>query len=351
MSEDYGYINARIRGMKGRLLKKTDYEGLLATESLDDAISFLGNTPYGKEIELALTLKKGISGVDEGLRRNLENNFSIILKMSSERPRELLNILMGHWELFNIKTVLRGKHINATLEVILSNLIPFGRLDDIALRELAIQKNIKGVIDLLYQWRIPYATSLRKAFLLYREKEELQILEHALDQAYFETATTLLDQKEMNDAMVLEIIRHEIDIINISYAVKIVHYGLTEKDLENIFIPGGREIRISKFEQMISAGNLDELIKEIGVQCYIDCLESAMNKYLEHRRLSNLERALETCFIRNTCKAILKDPLSIGLLIGYLWLKANEVVNLRIITRGITTTMPREEIEKNLVIV
>jgi len=36
--------------------------------------------------------------------------------MTSDRPAELLHIVMGRWELLNIKTVLRGRHVGGDAE-------------------------------------------------------------------------------------------------------------------------------------------------------------------------------------------------------------------------------------------
>ncbi len=349
MSDDYGYINARIRGMKGRLLQRKELETALGLETVDDVVAFLDAGPYGPEIEKAMTLRKGISGLEEGLRRDLEAAFAKIVRLASDRPREIIQILMGRWEVFNLKTILRGLHVNASLETILSNLVPFGRLDDVALRELAGQKNIKGVIDLLATWRIPYAAVLNKAFLLYREKEDLQQLETALDRAYFDQARKAIDESDPEEAPVLTLIKFEIDMLLVSYALRSAHYQIREQDIRSIFIPGGKEIDLPKFERMMAARDVDDLIKIIGVPAYTECLEAGMLRYLENRRLGGLERAMETCFFRRAHHAVYQDPLSVALVIGYLWLKVNEVVNLRLISRGKHTSMPRAEIEKYLV--
>ncbi len=351
MSDDYGYINARMKAMKSRLLKRVEYDRMLGLETIEEVVSFLDATPYGRDVELALTLKKGMTGVDEGFRRNLEKTFNQIISMTSDRPRELVHIVMGRWELLNIKTILRGKHINATLDTILANLVPFGRLDDVALRELANQKNVKSVIDLLSQWRIPYASALREAFLTYRDKEDLQILELALDRAYFSTALRSLDPSDPDDGQIIDFLKREIDMVLVSYAIRMVHYGLREFDESSVFIPWGKNVNAEKFSRMIKAKDMDDLIKVIDMPGAAECFEAGMVRYLENHRLSFMERALETCFIRHTCGTITRDPLSIVVVIAYLWLKVNEIMNLRVISRGKYTTMPNSEIEKNLVFV
>jgi len=74
-----------------------------------------------------------------------------------------------------------------------------------------------------------------------------------------------------------------------------------------------------------------------------------VRNYLGSRRLSALDRALHACFVRAMMRLVARDPLSIAFAIGYLWLKANEVVSLRIIARGVYARIPRADIEAMLV--
>ncbi len=47
---DYGYVNARIRGMKSRLLDRRTLEDLIFQPDLDSLISDLEKTPYKEDI-------------------------------------------------------------------------------------------------------------------------------------------------------------------------------------------------------------------------------------------------------------------------------------------------------------
>ena len=48
---DYGYVNARVKGMHSRLLDKKSYDALLIRQDLPSVISELVKTPYNPEIE------------------------------------------------------------------------------------------------------------------------------------------------------------------------------------------------------------------------------------------------------------------------------------------------------------
>jgi V/A-type H+-transporting ATPase subunit C len=349
MTDDYGYLNARLRAKKGSFLRPRDYESALGTASLEEMVTFLEGTPYKTEVIRALTATRGMAGVDEGLRRDFQHTIDQMVGSVSGRLQELVTIVLGRWEIFNIKTVLRGRHAGAPLETVMHNVLPFGRLGDVALQELARQQDMKSAIDLLSQWSIPYARVLREAYPVYREKGDLQVLELALDRSFFASSLRGLDPTDQNDQIVADYLRREIDLLLVGYALRSVHHGVHEGDSGSVFIPGGRSVSAVVYGRMLAARSLDDLMKAVPDPLYVRCLEAGMPSYLEHRRLSALERSLETCFIKSMTAKMAGDPLSMSSVIGFLWLKLNEITNLRIISRGKYTLMPREEIEKYLV--
>jgi V/A-type H+-transporting ATPase subunit C len=349
VTDDWGYINARLKGMKSLLLGPSAYEALLSAKDLEEVVRLLDSTALGASLAAALSARQGIAGVDEGLRRDFQAALAKMVRLGSGHPRELILLVMGRWELLNVKTVLRGKHLNAPVDAVLAGTLPFGRLDEAGLGELTTQRDMKGVIDLLVQWGIPYARDLAAAFPAYREKLDLQALETSLDKAWFARTLRDLDNEDPDDVLVKELVRREIDGILIGYALRVVHYRLHDADNIELFIPGGREIDARRFGAMLNARTVDELIRAVEAPGLTECLEAAVPRYLENNHLSGLERSLETCFARKASGFLNRDPLSIGVAIGYLWLKVNEIINVRIIARGTHANMPREEIDKQLV--
>jgi len=345
MIDDFGYINARVRALKGLLLTAREYEAALETGSLEELVSCLESTPYAAALGEAMTLKKGIAAVEEGLRRDFHGTIDHLLRIAGGRPRELLATVLGRWELFNVKTVLRGLHSHAGLEAIMGSAIPFGRLDEAALQELVRQAEVRSAIDLLVQWRIPYAPALRAAYPAYREHGDFHALEVALDRSFFTAALRGLDRGRGDEAVVAECLRREIDLILLSYALRAVHHETTEPHAGEAFIPGGKTVTHEVFGRLCAARTLGEFMAAVPSSSYTACLEEKAGRYLEFRRLFALERALSTCFIREMVRLIQRDPLSIAFTIGYIWRKISEITNLRLIARGKYALLPREEIE------
>lgn len=345
MTDDYGYLNARVRSMKGRLLPAEAWRSALETASLAEFVSFLQSTPYAAAVGEAMTLRKDIAGVEEGLRVDFQRTIGHLLRIAGGRSRELMTIVLGRWEIFNVKTVLRGRHAGAGLESVMESVIPFGRLDDVSLKELARQQSVKSVIDLLVQWRIPYASALGDAHAAYLEHGDLTVLEVALDRSYFASGLRGLDLDRPDDAAVADYLRREIDLILLGYALRAMHHGAVEAHCAEIFIPGGKTVTLAALERLCAARDVREFLESVPPSPYAACLASGLQRYLASHRLFALDRLLQTCFVREMMRLVARDPLSIAFTIGYLWRKANEVTNLRLVARGKYASVPREQIE------
>ena len=72
---DYGYVNARIRGMKSRLLDRHTLEDLIFQPDLDSLISGLEKTPYKEDIIEAKVLYQGVLCIEYALRKNFIRTF------------------------------------------------------------------------------------------------------------------------------------------------------------------------------------------------------------------------------------------------------------------------------------
>jgi V/A-type H+-transporting ATPase subunit C len=338
-----------VRALQGRLVSERGCAAGLATASLDEFTVFLGSTSYAAAVAEALTVTKGIAGIEEGLRRDFQRTIDHVVRIAGGHPRRLLTIVLGRWELFNVKTVLRGLHAGVGLDRVMGSTIPFGRLDEAALKELSRQGDIGRAIDLLAQWRLPYAAALREAYPSYRDRNDLHVLETALDRSYFAAALKALDAGRSDDAVVADHLRREIDVILIGYALRAVHHGAPPGDLEEVFIPGGRTVTREVFSRLCAARDLAEFSGAMPPSPYAACLAEQMARSLEPRRLFALDRALQSCFIRETLRLSLRDPLSIAFTMGFLWRKINEITNLRLIARGKYAALPRADIEALMV--
>lgn len=347
---DYGYPNARIRGMKSDLFDSAFYEKLIAGKNLQDVLTILGKTPYGPDIDSAMVKYWGIKGVDEGLRRNIMRTFRKIYEIVDKSARRLVTVLIGRWDVANIKTILRGKNIGASNELIIESLLPAGELNESLLYEIVKQRDVRTCIDLLATWGIRYAVPLTENFPEYAKKRRLTPLELALDKFYYEDALRKLRRHGLNTGLVREILLREIDFANIMAVLRIVREEIEPETAADFLIPGGKELPLERLKELIKKKSVEDVVRELEDTSYYEILNQHLSTFFQSGSLSVLERSMEEMIVKKGVSMFKGDPLSIALIIGYVWAKYNEVVNLRIIARGKLVDMPENRIREALIL-
>lgn len=344
-------MNARIRGMKSRLLDRHTLEDLIFQPDLDSLISDLEKTPYKEEIIEAKGLYQGVLCIEFALRKNFIRTFQKILEYVRETEAErYIRIFLHRWDVQNIKTILRGKNIHITNEEILDCLVPAGELDEATLNELVRQQDVRAVIDLLATWGIVYAKPLTEKYPEYLEKSDLALLECALDKYYYKEALDSVKTKSYNTLLIRDILETEIDVVNIRTILRMIRDNVSSEEAQDFLIEKGKELTPKKMIQLTALHSIEDLLKELDQTSYrfiADVPESA----IKTQKISVIEKQLEKFLIKKGVSAFLGDPLSVASVIGYFWAKYNEITNIRIISRCKTVDLPDEQLREELVYV
>lgn len=337
--------------MKSRLLNPTVFETLILKPDIDSMINELGTTAYKEEIEKASIQYSGITCIEVALRKDFTNSFRKIFSfMRGDESEKYIKILLGRWDVQNIKTILRGKNIHIPTAEITDCLIPAGELDETTTIELVKQPDVKAVIDLLATWGISYAKPLTRNFKEYSEKRDLAILEYAIDQFYYKNALRALNGDDYNDRIVREMILTEIDVTNIKNVFRMIRDKIDVEEAESYLIDEGISLDSEKLLAMVRTGTFAGAIKLLENTPYA-FLSKVPEDVIKAQKISVLEKDLERYLIKLGKSRFLGDPLSIAIAIGYIWAKYNEITNIRIIARCKTADVPEKEVRGELIYV
>jgi V/A-type H+-transporting ATPase subunit C len=348
---EYDYVNARIRGMKSRLLGTPVLETLILKPDVEAVIAELGNTAYKDEIEKASVQFSGIRCVEVALRKDFSAAFRKILHlMQGEKSEKYIKILLNRWDVQNIKTILRGKKISVTADEIIECLVPAGQLDDTTLIELIKQPDVREVIDLLATWGIEYSRPLTRNFKEYTEKNDLAVLEYAIDKFYYENALETLRKESYDDRIIRDMIKTEIDVTNIKNVLRMIRDKIESEEADPFLIKGGAKLNIDRLFSMIQTRTLEGAIKILDATPY-NFLSELPADVLKREKISVFEKELEKYLVKRGISRFLGDPLSIAFAVGYIWAKYNEITNIRIIARCKTADIPEKEIREELIYV
>ena len=348
---DYGYGNARVRGMRSRLLTSHVFDELMTVADLNKIIQRLIDTEYGPDIETAIIHGRTPAAVDEAFRANMVRTFQKVMGFLNAEAYELVGTLLGRWDLFNIKSIVRGKHMHLKPEEIEDGLYAVGALSPTELHVLANLEDIRAVVDTLVTWGSPYAEPLRGNLAAYGEGGNLATLELALDRYYSGWAAKRLSGRRANAVLARHILGLQVDSINLLTIFRLLKNDIGGVNPGIFYLAGGAYVSEELFTLMTGLSDVDEVLDALKMTPYARQLEAVIATYVEEGSLSIFERALEDYVMRKALDCGRGDPLGVGITIAYLWAKQNEITNLRIIVKGTAVGMPSDRMRKELILV
>jgi len=344
MVDDYGYINARIRAMKSELLTPDFYEELLSAPLLSSLFELLKGTPYAEDITKAKTKEsRDLDILVTAFRLNMERHFRKILNFSSGEPNVLFRTILSKYDIYNVKTILRGKIQNVEESEIRASLLPAGVLDEVRLTELLKQETASSVLDVLATWGIVFPFVIGRTLVKAVRDENILLMETYLEEAYFKWAFEQMAKGNGNKELLREVLTSLVDMRNIMACLILLKDGI--KPLGRIkFLEGGKLSRLV-INSLENAETLEEAIDIVRNTEYGRPLRGR-----EFKDLLAIERILEKAGIERALSLKKEDPLGIGIGIYYIWAKETEITNLRTIAFGIAFSVSPSEIRESLVI-
>jgi V/A-type H+-transporting ATPase subunit C len=298
--EVYAYPVTRVRAMKKRLLRRDFFERLMSL-TFPEIIEELRRAGYGGDFDLFSPRYSDVALLDFALNNNLANTLRKIYFFLPDELKDMVKSFLIKWDIYNIKTILRGKFQGISGEEILADLVFAGELGKKDFEPLLKAKNRNEVIN--------YLKKTEFGGIIASANDNLFALENALDSFYLsKTADPLL--------------KIQIDTKNILSALR---------SIEN-FLKGGK-LSLDKIKRIQTN---PEYLKETEYGKFIT----------DPNNIVLTERELEKHVMRKGTALLRGYPLSIQPIIGYMFAKENEIITLRVIGKCRAEGFGREEIEQ-----
>ncbi|MBN2169562.1 MAG: V-type ATPase subunit [Actinobacteria bacterium] len=344
---DYGYVNARVRGMRSHLLLKDFFMRLVEAEDLDQIHSLLDGTVYRREVNEAILMNPEKPDYDQAFNINMVNAFRRIHDATGGEARKLVGLILSRYDIQNIKSILRGKKGDALPSEITLLMVPVGNIRMDVLEDLIGKREIRDVISAMSNHGIKYARPLAGALNEYYDSEQdMAVLELVLDKYYYQSVMDSLQSKDENVEIVRQMFVGEIDMRNISTLVRIRGLRLEDYEVTRFYIAGG-SLSSGQFLYLHSLGDIAGMVKEYPDRRYRKVLEKALEEYQELDVVA-FDRLLEHEQVERGMGVSNLNVLGIGVIVGYIWAKQNEIINLRIVIKGKTFEQPQAEIRREL---
>ncbi len=363
---DFDYANARLRAMKSRLLPRRTLEALAEAGSVHGLVMALANTAYREAVQAALARyvaeAVGMDCLSEALRGDLIATLGSARRFfgGNGAPGDLAALVFRRYDVHNVKTMLRGLARHVPASEVLASTLPIGELRAADLAELARAADLGVAIDLLATWGRPLAQPLLELRAGGRVPGgEVPAMELALERWHLKTALQAARDADEPGRLLRELLMMEADAANILTALRLVglpdtaavlreHYG--GEGVGGLFAGPGH----IPFELLIAAAqrtSVMEAVDSLAGTPYGSALADGAQAYSISGRLSVFERALAWQQLRHAVGFFARDPLGIGVLLGYVALKTNEVSNLRAIAQGLALGEKPDRIRAELALV
>lgn len=332
MPEDFGYVNARIRGMSAKLLSQDFYASVLGASDFDAFTSALGQTPYGPDLEEVGASVSGLEVVDRAVARNFHRTTRSILAFADGTPERLVSILLRRFDLDDLKTVARAHHSGRASESGGDALLGVGEVDRGTLERMMAAADLAGAAQVLGVTGHPLSRAFARAARQYAQDGDLFAFELALDQAHFASLLESAEEAGADDDFV-RYLRKEIDAANLRTALKLRG---RRSDVDRFYLRGGKELSQDAFRQLVSGGDLGLL------------QDTSFAEVAEAEDAAAVEGVVRAVLDRAARRVAQRDPLGIGVALRYLRRKEAETARLRLLARGTFYGVPRDRLEKEM---
>ncbi|MFQ5553561.1 MAG: V-type ATPase subunit, partial [Thermoplasmata archaeon] len=216
---NYPYVTARVKAKKSLLLPAETYERLLQMD-VPQIARFLGEGQYHDEM-LALGARyDGVDLVEMATRNNLAQVFTQILGFSEGSLRDMIGHYLDRWDVWSVKTILRGKFYGATAKEILEDVIAAGSLDLAFLEMLVNLETIEEVVEALED--TPYLSALLGLTATGEEVPSLAPYEDLLDRIYYVHLLEVIPPASEPTTLFHNFVRLEIDVVNLKTLLRVL---------------------------------------------------------------------------------------------------------------------------------
>lgn len=334
------HFNARVHGMKRDLFPRTTIDSFLDQGDLTRFADALLDSAYRTEMAEALTRYQGADAIEEAVSRNLVATFQTLLGRAHGEFRDLVQIFLARWDLMAVKSLLRCRHHGIEGPALGGALIPGPTLTPPLMAEFIGLDSMESLVQALAAWNRDLCGSLRKAMPAYQQDSDLAVLEEALDRAYFvDTVERLKAAGDEDSGMVASQLQAEIDRINLRTVFQHIETrGELGDSLEDRLLGLGA-LPKALLRQMAGASDPASAMEYLARTRYSSLVEE-LYQLLQTSRFSPMERFFERVLMKNVRQSARNNVFGIGVMMDFVWLKYNEVVNLRLIARGLAGNLP-----------
>jgi len=335
----YAAIHSRVRVMYSGLLSPQEGAGLRDAADLSTLIGSLKSTAYGPYLNRVddkdLNARRTVSQI----KQRIADVYLTVIHSAPAHTRSLVIQLFRHFEIDNLKAVLRGIVNGSSWQQVQDVLFPLGSLNILPAQHMLEAGNIEAAISLLAN--TPYYETLTYALKRYSDEQSLFPLEVALDLSYWRKLWSSVNQLPGQDhAQSLRIIGPLVDMNNIMWALRYrVYHHLSEEEVINYTLPFGYRVHDDDIRTIAAGADIGRVVERLypGLSNVDALLQDP------ERGLPKLELQLQRKLIVQFRSVFTGYPFNISLPLAFVLLNELELQDLTVLIGAKASRMSNEK--------
>jgi V/A-type H+-transporting ATPase subunit C len=367
---DYAYTNAKIGALRSRMLTQGEFRSLIEVASVEDMLTLLKGTYVGKEI--SKLQDASILNIEGLLYSSLAQEYERIVHGLRREPKAVMDRLYKKLGGEVVKAILRLKHAGVPPEVIRSSypILTTRDLPEDRIQKMMEAQDVRELVETLKG--TDYYKPLSKALPSYTENGSPAVLTSALDSFLYKNLWGAVGALSTRDrAVARELIGKEIDLRNVLAAFRL--RGSDVSAAEAYFIPVRYRVRREVLTAILGLRHLGQITTELPQFGYTSLIASLLKDYdslsrelpfgmryapasaeaaREYEGIASvlpLEIALRRHMIKLYQRAFRGDRFHIGVPMGHLFLRENEIRNIITALKLKEAGVEAEKIERMMV--
>jgi V/A-type H+-transporting ATPase subunit C len=340
----YAALQARVRAMYSTLFTPQSWAELCEAADfgiLKESIKHTAYGPYLMSVEdNLLTPRRAVFQV----RQRMADTYFIVIRLAPTNTRPLLTQLYRHFEIDNLKAVLRGIVTGASWDQVLYVLFPLGPMTVLPAQRMMEAGNMEAAVELLRG--TPYYDTLSHSMQRYTAEQSLFPLEVALDLNYWRTLWRDINQLPNQDrTQALRIVGSLVDMNNLMWAIRYrVYHHLSEEEIINYTLPLGHRVRDDNIRAIAAGADIAQVVTRLYPQ--LTGVDALLQQ--PQRGLPELELQLQRHVAEQCQTAFAGYPFHVGIPLGYLILTEWEIQDLTVLIEAKSAHMPVERFGSHL---
>lgn len=341
----YPYTYVRTAVMRSLLFKKGDYHKMLKM-GFSEIANFLQGSHYKREINALATKYSGADLLELALNRSLAESFKKLIRISPYELSLLIKEYIKRKDIEDIKTILRGKFTSTNERLIESSITAAGTLSYDFLLSLLKKESIE---EILKSSKIVDYFLLKDGLKYLNDKKSLISIENALDKCYYNHLIQFSSILPKEGALFRDFLLKEVEVLNILTLIRLKKAKLGKEIVKDFIILSGNKLSDSKIMSLTELDNLEELSRRLEKSEYKNIIAKGVEEFKKNGSLITFEAQLYKYLLNQSALFMHQHPLSIDVILGYMFAKDIEVRNLKVIVKGKQLGLSEEFIESQLV--